>query len=79
MTMSTAELKISLINKITGLTDNALLEEIMRIVNFETDSVKFELNSDQKNAINIARAQIQNNEYQTNEQVEIEMQKWLEE
>ncbi len=72
-------MKISLINKITGLTDNALLEEIMRIVNFETDSVKFELNSDQKNAINIARAQIQNNEYQTNEQVEIEMQKWLEE
>lgn len=77
--MSTAELKISLINKITGLTDNALLEEILRIVNFEIDSVKFELNSDQKNAINISRAQIQNNEYQTNEQVEIEMQKWLEE
>jgi len=72
-------LKISLINKITGLTDNALLEEILRIVNFEIDSVKFELNSDQKNAINISRAQIQNNEYQTNEQVEIEMQKWLEE
>ena len=72
-------MKISLINKITGLTDNALLEEILRIVNFEIDSVKFELNSDQKNAINISRAQIQNNEYQTNEQVEIEMQKWLEE
>ncbi len=77
--MSTAELKISLINKITSLTNDALLEEILRIVDFETDTAKFELSSDQRNAINIARTQIQNNEYQTNEQVEKEIQKWLEE
>lgn len=77
--MSTAELKISLINKITSLTDDTLLEEILRIVDFETDTATFKLNRDQQDAIKIARAQIQNNEYQTNEQVEKEIQKWLEE
>lgn len=49
--MSTAELKIDLINRITQLKDIVLIEEIQRLMDFELDKGNFDLTSEQKTRI----------------------------
>ena len=49
--MNTASLKIDLINKITQLKESYVIEEINRILDFESDKGIFKLTSKQKDRI----------------------------
>lgn len=49
--MTTANLKIELINKITQLKESHVINEINRILDFESDKGIFKLNSKQKASI----------------------------
>lgn len=76
--MSTAELKIDLITKITNTDDDALLEEIQRMLNFELSEAIFKLNESQKAQISAARTAYRNGEFLTDNQANDEIQQWLE-
>lgn len=75
--MSTAELKIDLINKITQITEKVKLEDIMQLLRFQTDETVFETTEEDKRAIEEARVQIKNGEVITNEEMQNEFQRWL--
>ena len=70
--MSTAELKLKLelINKIT---------ELKKLLDFELDEEIFELSKKQKNRIMKARKEYTNGETFTNDEVENEIEQWLNE
>jgi predicted transcriptional regulator len=73
--MSTKELKEILKERIDYIQDEAAIQRILDMVNEEV--VPYELNDKQKAAIDIARTQIENGEYLTNEQVKENTRKWL--
>ena len=75
--MSTAELKIDLINQITSITEKVRLEEIMQLLKFQSDETIFVTTGDEKLAIQDARNQIANEDYVTDEELQNEIQKWL--
>ncbi|MGS2738009.1 hypothetical protein [Sinomicrobium sp. M5D2P17] len=75
--MNTAELKIDLINKITGITDNVKLKEILQLLKFQSDESVYMTNDKEKKAILEARNQIANNEVFSNKAVQKEIQEWL--
>ncbi|MBP6456876.1 MAG: hypothetical protein KA275_09125, partial [Chitinophagaceae bacterium] len=49
--MSTAELKIDLINKITKLKEGRIIEEINKLLDFELDNSEYKLSVTQRNRI----------------------------
>jgi hypothetical protein len=76
--MSTLELKESIINKIQDTTDQNILEGISRIFDLNLDNSDiYVLNDVQKSKIKIAREQIKNGEFFTEEQADMEFEKWL--
>lgn len=58
--MSTAELKIDLINRITGITDKARLKELLQLLHFQSDASVYITSQEDKEAIAAARRQIEN-------------------
>ena len=79
--MSTAELKLKLelINKITELKEIRIVKELKKLLDFELDKEIFELSQKQKNRITKARKEYYNGEVFTNEEVENEIEQWLNE
>lgn len=79
--MSSAELKLKLdvINKITELKEIRIVEEIKRLLDFELDETVFELSQKQKDRITKARQEYANGETMTNEDVNNEIEQWLNE
>ncbi len=53
--MSTAEIKIDLISKITAITDKAVLEELVRLLRFQDDSSVYLTDEKEKLAVKEAR------------------------
>ena len=76
--MSTVELKKRLIDKIQKTENGTLLEEAFRLLELESQDIDiYQLNSDQKNAVNEARHQIKNGKFLTNDQANDEIDQWL--
>lgn len=75
--MSTAELKLNLIHKITSLTDDVKLYELMQFINFQSDTLVYEMSENEREIISEARTQIANNNVISNETLQKEIHKWL--
>lgn len=90
--MSTSDLKLKLIAQIIATDDALLLDRIEEIINSnlivneqtstyeKVDSEKiYVLNEWQQQRIDIALKQVENGEYISNEEAQIEIEKWFEE
>ena len=77
--MSTLELKNILIRKIESINDETFLNAIRTIIDTKTESTIYETSAEQKMKIREGIEQIEKGNYFTNEQVESEIDKWLEE
>ena len=76
--MSTAELKLNLINQIAGITDKVRLKEIMQLLEFQSDKSLYITNKEEKEAVKEALNQIKNGDGISNEDVQKEITSWLE-
>ena len=76
--MSTAELKLDLINQITSITDKVKLKELLNFIKFQADESIYITNDEEKNAIKEAKNQISNGDGISNEDVQKEITSWLE-
>ena len=76
--MSTAELKLNLINQIAGITDKVRLKEIMQLLKFQADESLYITNKEEKEAVKEAQNQIKNGDGISNENVQKEITSWLE-
>ena len=76
--MSTAELKLNLINQIAGITDKVRLKEIMQLLEFQSDGSLYITNKVAKEAVKEAKNQIKNGDGISNEDVQKEITSWLE-
>lgn len=78
--MNTILLREQVIDKIYGINDVGFLQAIKKILESATSSDKiYYLNDEQRSAINISRRQIADGDYVTNEELEAEEAKWLNE
>lgn len=76
--MTSTELKNKVIGKINQINDDEILKEVYQLLNDSyEDSEIYQLSENHKNAIEIAKAQIENGEYLTNDQANKEIGKWL--
>ena len=76
--MSTAELKLNLINQIAGITDKVRLKEIMQLLKFQANESLYITNKEEKEAVKEAKNQIKNGDGISNEDVQKEITSWLE-
>ena len=76
--MSTAELKIDLINQITNITDSFKLNEIMQFLKFQKEESVYVTSKEDENAILAARKQFAEGRYLTHEDLQEEIKEWLE-
>ena len=76
--MSTAELKLNLINQIAGITDKVRLKEIIQLLKFQADESLYITNKEEKEAVKEAQNQIKNGDGISNEDVQKEITSWLE-
>lgn len=77
--METIELKNFLFHKIAEIDDKSFLEAIKTIIASKTDSAMFTLSNEQRKGIMEGKSQIESGEYFSNEQIEAETEKWLQE
>lgn len=77
--MKTVELKNILIQRIAGINDKSFLSAINTIIEAKTDSTIYKTNPEQRQKILEGRSQIARGESFTNEEVEMEIDKWLKE
>ncbi|OOG77838.1 hypothetical protein [Algoriphagus sp. A40] len=75
--MGTAELKKKLVAEINLSSNRELLEEMYNFLNQDNDAEVFKLNPVQKAAIAEARGQVRNGEFFTDDQVNKEIEEWL--
>lgn len=76
--MTSIDLKNKVISKIRQVNDEEILKEIYKLLDDSLEDVdKLMLSGDHKNAIEEAKAQIENGEYFTNEQANKEIREWL--
>jgi len=77
--MTTIDLKKDLIHRIAEINDKSVLDAIKAIIDNKSKSTIFKTTSEQRKSINEGLDQIANGECFTNEQVEKEIDKWLQE
>lgn len=79
--MSSAELqlKLDVINRITELKEIRVIREIKKLLDFELDEDVFVLSKQQENRIAEARKEYANGEISSNEEVNKEIEQWLNE
>lgn len=75
--MSTAELKLDLINEITAIKEKVKLKELLQLVKFQSEEQLFITNDDEKKAITEARNQILEKKVSSNEEFQREIEQWL--
>jgi len=75
--MTTANLKIDLINKITQLQDSSVIKEIQRVLDFELNEGIFQLNTAQKRRISEAKLEIKQKKLLSATVANKEISKWL--
>jgi len=76
--MSATDLKLRIINKITAIEDELILEEIYKLVDIESgmDSV-YRLTVDERKAIDIGLKDIKENRVYTSEAADNLIKEWL--
>lgn len=77
--MTTIDLKNILIHRIAGIDDKSFLSAINTIVEVKFESTIYKTTQEQQRHIEEACVQISKGKIFTNEQVEIEVDKWLKE
>lgn len=75
--MSTAELKVDLINHINSLSEEGQLEGIMQLVKFQSDVTIFETTAEDKWAIEDAKNQIVSGQSISHKELQNEIKQWL--
>ena len=75
--MNTASLKIDLINKIAQLKESYVIEEINRILDFESDKGIFKLTSKQKDRILEAQKEYKSGKVLSEKEANKQIQEWL--
>lgn len=76
--MSTIEIKNKLITVIKNTENKNLLEELYQFLSLDGKTITpYILNSEQENAISVAREQIKNNDYLSNNDANNEIDEWL--
>jgi hypothetical protein len=76
--MTTKELKHTVIDKVNGLEDDNLLNDLIKLIDDNSiDNDIYQLSSNHKTAVDIAIKQIENGDYLTNEQSNKEIDEWL--
>lgn len=73
--MSTAELKIDLINKITKLKEVRIIEEIQKFLDFELDKGEYKLSVAQRKRI----LEAENDKVLTEKDANREIEEWINE
>lgn len=76
--MSTIELREIVIAKLQN-ADDRVLNEVLGILEIDANERPYKLTADQKDAIDESQRQIANGEFLTNEEVEKEIEEWLNE
>ena len=75
--MSAIELKKRLIDKIQKTDNENLLGEAYRLLELETEDIDiYKLNNEQRKAIEVARQQIKNGQFLTDEKSNLEIDEW---
>ena len=77
--MTTIEIKNFLIYRIAGINDKNFLTAIKTIIESKSETSVYLTTPEQRERIREGREQISRKEYFTNEQVELEVDKWLKE
>ena len=75
--MNTASLKIDLINKITQLKESYVIEEINRILDFESDKGIFKLTTKQKERILEGQKEYKSGKVLSEKEANKQIQEWL--
>lgn len=75
--MSTANLKIDLINKITQLKESYVIEEINRLLDFELEKGIFKLTSKQQSRILEAKEEYKTGKVLSENEANKQIQEWL--
>jgi len=75
--MSVTELKLQIINKVTSIKDESILEEIYKLVNLESDmEASYTLTEDEKKAIDLGLKDIKEGRVYSSEAAESMMKEW---
>lgn len=78
--MSQIELKNIIAKKISTVTDEDLLQEIIRLLDIELENLSpYQFNSEQITVVEEAQQQIKKGEYLNEEEADKEIDKWLNE
>ena len=75
--MSTAELKMELINRITNTENEALLKAVSEFLANHSGDTVYQLSDEQVQAVNEARIQYKKGEFHTNDDLQKDMDEWL--
>ncbi len=75
--MTTAELQIDLINRITGITDSSKLEELLQLIKFQSDKTVYVTDEEEKRIVAEAREEIASGKTISNEDLQSEITAWL--
>ena len=75
--MSTANLKIDIINRITQIQDNNVIKELKRLLDFETSQGVFKTSPDQKRRIIQAKSEIKNRKVLSEVAANKQIEEWL--
>lgn len=76
--MNTSELKLDLINRISGLTDQGKLKELLMLLRFQSNDAVFHTTDEEKEAILESRKQISDGDVISNDDFQKEIREWLE-
>lgn len=77
--MSTADLKINLISRITSLKDADLVEQIQRLLDFELEENSYRLSKEQADSIKQAKSQYAEGKVISEKKANAEIDEWLNE
>ena len=77
--MTTIELKNILLHRIAGINDKSFLAAINTIIGTKAEATIYKTTPEQQKKIKEGRDQIAKGDFFTNEQVEMEIDKWLKE
>jgi predicted transcriptional regulator len=77
--MTTFELKDILFHKIAAINDKSFLSALKTIVDTKSETIIYKTSPEQRQAIKEGQDQIARGDFLTNNQVEMEIDKWLKE
>lgn len=77
--MSTTELKIDLINRISNTDDPGIIQELKKLLDFELDKAKYQLSSEQELRLKEAQNEYLSGSFLSEKQADETIEKWLDE